>query len=279
MSELLGGDRPAVLQPHATLYHADCFAVLRTLPDASVDLVLTDPPYGTTNLEFDKIKLDWPAWWAEIHRVAKPHAIIAVFCAQPFTTDLINGNRRHFRYDLVWQKTNAVGFLDANRRPLRAHETICVFCRRFGVLRRAQGEYLAGRMQSIYNPQFTEGTPYKLHGGASKAKHYSGHGRDLGTRQNDGRRYPTSVLTYPRDPKSWHPTGKPLPLSRYLVRTFSHAGDVVLDTFSGGGSTVEAGLREGRSVIACEMDAVHVGSTVTRLQEAGLGDRLTLRTL
>lgn len=156
-------------KPTCTLHLASCFDVLRTLPDASVDFVLTDPPFGTTSLGFDKAarkdKIDWPAWWAEIHRVTTPQAIICSFAAQPFTTDLINSNRKFFRYGLIWHKTNPVGFLSANQRPLRAHEDILIFCRRFGRLR--QGQQMV--MQSVYNPQFTEGAPYTHHYRAAKA--------------------------------------------------------------------------------------------------------------
>lgn len=253
-------------KPTCTLHLASCFDVLRTLPDASVDLVVTDPPFGTTNLAFDKAarkdKIDWPAWWAEIHRVTTPQAIICSFAAQPFTTDLINSNRKFFRYGLIWHKTNPVGFLSANQRPLRAHEDILVFCRRFGRLR--QGQQMV--MQSVYNPQFTEGTPYTHHYRAAKATHYSAT-RALPSFRNEGRRHPTSVLTYGRDRPSLHPTSKPQELCRFLIRSFSHAGQTVLDPFCGGGSTVAAALLEGRNIIGVEMDPIHFATTQGRADE------------
>src|SRR5205085_2498240 len=126
------------------IVRGNCFDVMADLPDSSFDALITDPPYGTTALAFDKIKLDWGAWWKEVHRVCRLSAVIVCFAAQPFATDLIESNRRYFRYDLIWQKTNAVGFLSANVRPLRAHEHILVFCRKFGSTQ--------GRMRSVSNP-------------------------------------------------------------------------------------------------------------------------------
>ena len=255
------------MSPDLQLFAGDCLAGMRSLRDACVDLVLTDPPYATTNLAFDraarKNPIDWAAWWTEVHRVAKPTAIICCFAAQPFTTDLINSNRKHFRYDLVWNKPYSVGFLSANVRPLRSHEGILIFCRRFGPRRVQQGKHLVRQMQSVYNPQFTSGKPYLHHYHAGAAAHYS-ETKALPSKQNSGSRYPTSVLTYGRDAPCHHPTAKPVALGKYLVRTFSHAGDVVLDPFAGGGSLVVAALEEGRSAVAFETDPVHLATIRSR---------------
>lgn len=242
------------------IYNTECLAKLRELPDNSIDLLLCDPPYGTTCLEFDKIKIDWSAWWTEVNRVCKPSAVQICFAAQPFATDLINANRRHFRYDMIWAKTNAVGFLSANCRPLRAHELILVFCQKYGRLRGAAA------MQSVYNPQFSEGKPY-LHKARKRApKHYNSGANDS-TYQNEGRRYPTSVLTYGRDPQSLHPTQKPLEMCRFLVRMFSNPGQRVLDTFMGGGSTGVACVLENRAFVGMELDPNYFAVAEKRLAE------------
>ena len=214
-----------------------------------------------------KNKFDWPAWWTEVYRVAKPTAIIVCFAAQPFTTDLIVSNRKFFRYDLCWQKTNPVGFLSANVRPLRSHESLLVFCRQFGPRRVQQGEHLVRQAQSIYNPQFTEGTPYTHHYKAAAATHYSAT-KVLPSRRNDGRRYPTSVLTYGRDVPSTHPTAKPVQLLRWVIRSFSHEGQTVLDPFMGGGSTGRACAAEGRRFVGSELDAVHFETAQARIMAA-----------
>lgn len=257
--------------PQARLYLGNCLDLMRSLPDGSIDLVVTDPPFGTTNLPFDKIKIDWAAWWAEIHRVTTPQAIVACFAAQPFTTDLINSNRRNFKYDLVWNKTYCVGHLSANVRPMRAHETILIFCRKFGVMSRPQQRdpSLPAPVQSVYNPQFTEGgTPY-LHQyrAGQRMRHYHGGGKALPSYRNTGRRYPTSVLTHGRDKKSWHPTQKPSPLCTWLVRSFSHPGQTVLDPFGGGGNIPLAALLEGRNVVASELDPAYFDTMRHRISE------------
>lgn len=126
------------------LQHGDCLELLPKLADNSVDLIVTDPPYGMTNNPWDK-KIDLPRLWRELHRVGKENAAFVMFAAQPFATDLIQSNRRNFRYDLVWQKKMAVGFLNANRMPLRSHELILVFYRRL----------------PDYFPQKTAGKPYR----------------------------------------------------------------------------------------------------------------------
>ena len=262
---------PAPAAPTADLRRGDCLEEMHQLRDGCADLVLTDPPYNTTNLDFDRIRIDWRCWWAEVHRVTTPQAIVAVFAAQPFATDLINTNRADFRYDLVWHKTYRVGHLSANVRPMRAHESVLIFCRRFGVMSRPQHRdpSLPAPVQSVYNPQFTEGgKPYTHHyREGQRAKHYHGGGKALPPRVNTGRRYPTSVLTYGRDRKSWHPTQKPLDLGRWLVRTYSHPGMTVLDPFAGGGNLPLAALLEGRNVIASEVDPIPFETMRRRVSE------------
>lgn len=260
------------LAPQARLYLGDCLDLMRSLPDASVDLVVTDPPYRTTNLDFDKLKMDWAAWWEQVHRVTTPQAIVACFAAQPFTTDLINSNRPNFKYDLCWSKTYVVGHLSANVRPMRSHESILIFCRRFGVMSRPQHPDPARQppVQSVYNPQFTEsGTPYLHHfREGARMRHYHGGGKALPAYRNMGRRYPKSVLTHGRDKKSWHPTQKPGPLCSWLVRTYSHPGQTVLDPFAGGGNIPLAALREGRNVVASELDPAYFETMRRRVSEA-----------
>lgn len=244
------------------IIHGDCFAALASLPANSVDILLTDPPYGTTNLSFDKLKIDWKHWWEEVDRVCKPSAVQISFAAQPFTTDLINSNRRHFRYALIWQKTYTVGFLSANQRPLRSHEDILIFCRKFG--------RVGGVQQSTYHPQFSEGKPYHHRKRTKPCRHYS-NGMNDEAYDNPGTRHPTSVWTFGRDPNGQHPTQKPLALLRKLILSYSNVGDVVLDPFAGSGSTGVAALLEGRRFVGMELDAEYHAIAYHRLKEAQEG--------
>lgn len=235
----------------------DALTFLRNLPDQSVDAVITDPPYETTSLHFDQQTVNWPALWAEILRVAKPHAPIVMFAAGKFTPRLIMSNEAIWRYNLVWEKTLAGRSLDANRRPLATHEDIVVFC---------QNGY------GTYNPQKTTGHPRKVGGGNdSNAKQF---GQHLKLAYDSTERHPTSVLKFANGhggQETLHPTQKPVDLMRWLVRTYSNPNDVVLDPFSGSGSTGVAAIIEGRQFCGCEFDAEYHRKALKRLESTAIG--------
>lgn len=111
------------------MLEGDCFELLAALEPASADAIISDPPYGTTSLEWDG-PVDWERWWPLVDRASKPEAPVVLFSALPAACALIASNARNYRYDLIWEKSNPTGFLDAGRRPLRAHEQILVFCRK-----------------------------------------------------------------------------------------------------------------------------------------------------
>ena len=231
------------------LYRGDCCDIMRTLPPASVDAVITDPPYGTTDLSWDK-PIDLDRFWIEVNRVAKETAVVVAFCAQPFTTRLINSNPKCFRYELVWEKARAVGFLDANKRPLRAHETLLIF------VRKCKG--------STYNAQKTPGKPY-ISKGCGVAQHYRNKKKIASV--NLGDRHPRSVLRFTHDKRSLHPTQKPLELMRWIVASYTNAGDMVLDPYMGSGSTGEACQLLGRRFIGMERDEKHFATASARLAQ------------
>lgn len=232
------------------LHHSDCFAFLEHRPELQFAAVVTDPPYGSTDCAWDKC-CDLDAWWKLINQATPPTAVVASFAAQPFATDMINSNRRGFRYELVWEKTRAVGFLNANRQPLRAHELILVFCRRPG--------------SSVYHPQKTKGKPYKVvnHGGSCRV--YARHVRRASV--NHGDRHPRSVLAIDEPGRGrWHPTQKPVALCEWLVLSYSNAGDTVFDPFMGSASTAVACARTGRRFVGCERDPENFERAVERLR-------------
>ncbi|MBV9467646.1 MAG: site-specific DNA-methyltransferase [Abitibacteriaceae bacterium] len=227
------------------LWQGDCFQLMGKIQDKSVDAVISDPPYGTTDLFWDT-KIDLLRFWQEIERVCKDTAVIVLFSQQPFTTDLINSQRKWFRYEIIWHKSLAVGWLSANHRPLRAHENILVFARRF------QG--------STYNPQKEQGYKPYVSKHTGSVAHY-GRQRDWPSvsRSIGGERYPRSVLHfsnggYTRANPRLHPTQKPLALLEWLVRSYTNPGDVVLDPFMGSGSTDEACLKQQRWFVGIETE-------------------------
>jgi site-specific DNA-methyltransferase (adenine-specific) len=233
--------KPYYQDEFVTLYHSKCEAVLPTIAAASVDFVLTDPCYGTTQLDWD-IPADWSTLWTELYRVSKSKALQVLFSAQPFTTDLIVSNRRRFRYELIWPKTMPTGFLDANRRPLRAHENVLVFADEFG--------------GSTYNPQKVQ-TQNPSHPSSTRGRtdHYSRIGQTV-PYVSTLERYPTTVLpafSNGNGGVSDHETAKPIDLVSWLILTYTNPGDLVLDPFLGSGSTSDACKRLGRRCIGIEV--------------------------
>lgn len=236
-----------------TLLNADWRDVLASLDDAAVDLLLMDPPYATTNIEWDK-PVDWDAFWLEAKRVCKENAVMVVFASGKFVNELFNSNPKEYRYELVWEKSLAVGFLDANRRPLRAHEQILIFTRK-------------GFRSSTYNPQMVEGKPHKKGGTGSNSAHYGKKGSTPAVITN--LYHPRSVLKYSNTVrgKSLHPTAKPLELVEWLVRTYSNPGELVLDPFCGSGTTLAAAMINGRRGISCDTSPEYFQIAKDRLTE------------
>ncbi|MGY6029869.1 DNA-methyltransferase [Phytobacter sp. AG2a] len=221
-----------------TLHNADCFDVFPALATNSVDLVCADIPYGTTQCRWDSV-LDLQVMWEELYRIAKPSAAIVLFSAQPFTSVLVNSNLRHWRTEWIWEKGNATGFLNAKKQPLRAHENIQVFYRR----------------QPTYNPQFTHGHERKT----SKRKTVNSecYGKALELTEYDSTsRYPRDVQFCSSDKQTgnFHPTQKPLSLVKYLIKTYSNPGDVVLDFTMGSGTCGVACQETGRPFIGIEKE-------------------------
>lgn len=239
------------------LFMGDCLELLRELPDGSVDLVLCDLPYGTTACAWDSV-IPFDQLWAEYLRVAKMSAPIVLTAAQPFTSALVMSNPKIFKYQWVWQKDAGTGFGNANRQPLRDHEDVVVFYRR----------------QPTYNPQFTQGKPYKQvsRGGNHASSVYAGGGLNPIETDNDGRRFPKTVLSFARDRNKIHPTQKPVALMEYLILTYTNEGDVVLDNTMGSGTTGVAAVKNGRRFIGMEKDPTYFEIAQQRVYETAFGD-------
>jgi DNA modification methylase len=239
-----------------SLFQGRCEEVLPALPDASVDTLITDPPYALTDLAWDK-KFDLAFFWQQVNRVCREDAVMVLFSQQPFTTDLISSNRAAFRYELIWHKSNAVGWLSARRRPLRAHENVLVFARRF------RGSIYRSQMSTGFKPYRTLSREAVPHYGKQRMSTRI-------TQSSKGERYPRSVLHFSnRNSPSLHPTQKPLALMEWLVKTYSEEGCVVLDPFMGSGSTGVACANNGRSFIGIEQDEAYFKVARRRLDEAG----------
>lgn len=223
---------------------------LKVVDESSVDMILTDLPYGTTQCSWDEI-IPFEEMWEVFNKIIKPNGAIVLFGAEPFSSRLRMSNIDNFKYDWVWDKIKGTGFLNAKKQPLRGHEMIHVFY----------------KSQTTYNPQMTYGHPRK------KSFRSSKHQTDVyGEMNNDYKydsteRYPRSVQTFSSDTQnsSIHPTQKPVSLCEYLIRTYTNEGDTVFDGTMGSGTTGVACLNENRRFIGIELDKGMFDKATTRL--------------
>lgn len=211
------------------------------IPDGYIDFVIGDLPFGMTNNSWDK-PIDLNFYWPQLNRVCKPNAAIIQFGQNPFSANLITSNENQYRYDWIWEKSNATGHLNANNMPLKAHEYVHVFYRRL----------------PTYNPQKTTGHERKVSTAHHRrnCKKSDNYGDYEFVDYDSTERFPRSILRFPSDKQKskLHPTQKPVELIQYFIRTYSNPGDVVLDLTAGSGTTGEACQKEGRFYILSESD-------------------------
>ena len=227
------------------LIHWEAIEEMKKIPDGSIDAIITDPPYWTTACKWDTI-IPFEPMWEQLKRIIKPNWAIVLFSWQPFTSSLVMSNPNDFRYELIWEKTQATGHLDAKRKPMKAHENICIFYQNRGT----------------YNPQKTFWHKRKV----SLARHKENteknqaeiyHKADKFTDYDTTERYPRSVLLFPSDKQksSLHPTQKPVALIEYLVKTYTNEWETVLDFTMWSGTTGVACRNTNRNFIWIELDA------------------------
>lgn len=228
------------------LIEGDCLEIMRELPDASIDMVLADLPYGTTQNKWDSVlPLDqlWAAYW----RVCRGAVVLTA--SQPFTSALVMSAPDTFRYAWVWRKSEATGHLNAKRMPMKAHEDVLVF----------------SKAPAPYHPQGL--IPY------GKMTRRGSNGSNFGVSGTENfqefTNYPRSVLEFAGDKGAEHPTQKPVALMEYLIRTYTNEGDTVLDNTMGSGTTGVACANTGRNFIGIEKDAGYFDIACKRL---GLAD-------
>ncbi len=224
------------------ILHGDCLDIMPMIPDGSVDMVLADLPYGITQNEWDQV-IPFDRLWDEYRRITKPNAAMIFTATQSFAAQLIVSNPKMFRYDLIWLKNKSTGFLNANRMPLRQHESILVFYHRL----------------PVYHPQKTEGHA-PVHSFTKHTDDGTNYGKTKRGIQGGGQtdRYPTSVINISvvnnGSKEKIHPNQKPVELFEYLIKTFSNKGAVVLDNCIGSGTTAIACLNTSRCFLGIERD-------------------------
>jgi len=219
------------------LIENDCLEIMKEIPSKSVDMILCDLPYGTTQNKWDSV-IPLPELWKEYERIIKDNGVVVLTAQGLFTAKLIMSNERLFKYKIVWEKSKPTNFLNAKKQPLRKHEDICVFY----------------KSQPVYNPQMKNGSPYNK---GFRKDQFTGSYGDFKTVEvkSDGDRYPTDVVyfkTAESEGEVYHPTQKPVELGRYLIRTFTNPGDIVMDNAFGSGSFLMAAILEFRNFIGIE---------------------------
>ena len=229
----------------------NCFDWLPEIPNNSVDLVLTDLPYGITACKWDT-PIDLAEMWKQLNRVCKERAAMVFTAAQPFTAALIMSNPRNFKYEWIWEKPQGTNPLNAKIMPLKNHENVCVFYRK----------------APTYNAQMTQGTPYSGFSsdsatigevyGSRKSKH-----RD----NPEGTRYPKTVQPFAQQRTGLHPTQKPVAMMQYFIRTYSNSGELVLDITAGSSTTAVAAIRENRHFIMIEEGQAYYEVSCNRIDE------------
>ena len=239
-----------------TLYCGDCLDIMKQIGDGTIDLVLCDLPYGTTQNKWDAV-IPFDSLWEQYNRVAKPNAAFVLFAQGLFYVDLVNSNRANFRYDIVWDKQLKSGFLNANVMPLRVHEQIAVFY----------------KSKPTYNPQKVKGQPTHSKGTAVFTKDVTNnnYGDYTPVENINDMKYPSSILSYqkPHPSVSVHPTQKPVELLEYLIKTFTNEGDTVLDNTMGSGSTGVDCMNTNRNFIGIEKDEKYFDIAKSRINDAG----------
>jgi len=248
------------------LWQGDCLEEMKRIPDGSVDMVLTDLPYGVTNKESEAGKWDLQIplapIWEHLLRVAKENAAIILFSQGMFTAQLMMSQPKLWRYNLIWDKCRTSGFLNANRMPLRCHEDIVVFY----------------RLLPTYNPQLED-----LNG--REKNHDQGRGNHKETNRcygsvarwqtvaNPDKKHPRSILSFPRPHCTGnHPTEKSVDICRWLIRSYTNKGDTVLDATMGSGTTGVAAALEGRSFIGIEKETQYYQKAIERIRKVAIGD-------
>ena len=237
------------------LINGDCLEEMAKLPEGSIDLVLTDPPYGTTACKWDNV-IPFEPMWKQLKRVTKKNAAIALFGSQPFTSALVMSNPKMFKYCLIWDKGRGREPQLSNIRPMKCHEDICIFC----------------QTKTTYNPQKIKldkpdkrGINPVTGGGQGIIKNYVNSPKTY----ND--RFPLSITKFSGE-QGLHPTQKPVALMEYLIKTYTNEGDTVLDFTMGSGTTGVACKNTNRNFIGIELDKGYFDIASKRIAETIVND-------
>jgi site-specific DNA-methyltransferase (adenine-specific) len=235
------------------IYQRDCLEGMKLIPDSSIDMILCDLPYGVTSRNKWDVVISFEHLWKHYERIIKHNGAIILTATQPFATDVINSNRKLFRYDLIWNKKLSTGFLNAKKMPLRQHEHILIFYKKL----------------PTYNPQMeTRGKPRVKGITTETGKRTMNYGSFKGTSNINNEYYPTSILEVSNANRNdkLHPTQKPLELFEYLILTYTNENEVVLDNCMGSGTAAVAAIKTNRKFIGFETEPKYIEIANQRIE-------------
>ena len=244
------------------LRKGDCLELMKDLPNESIDMILADLPYGTTQNKWDVI-IPLDKLWEQYERIIKENGMICLTSAEPFTSTLITSNKKMFKYDLIWDKKLSSGFLNAKRMPLRRHEQILCFYKKL----------------PTYNPEMvTRGKVRKKGITTETGKHTSNYGEFKNSVVENNEYYPTSIIEVSNANRKdkLHPTEKPVALLEYLIKTYTNEGETVLDNTMGSGTTGVACVNTNRNFIGMELDDKYFEIAKARINAAITAKQLQL---
>jgi len=231
------------------IYNEDCLIGMAKIPDGSVDMILCDLPYGTTNCHWDTI-IPFEPLWEHYKRVIKPNGAIVLTASQPFTSMLVMSNIKMFKYEWIWEKNHFTNFLNCSKMVGKSHENILIFS--------------MGNL--IYKPQMEKGNPYiQKRGKRQPCAVVRQPINESVTINTSGDRYPKSIIKIDSE-HGKHPTQKPVALFEYLIRTYTNDGETVLDNCMGSGTTAIACIRSGRQFIGFETDKQYYEASLKRIE-------------
>lgn len=259
------------------IYNMDCLEGMKQIPDGSIDAIICDLPYevlhkNNPNAQWDRL-IPFAPLWEQYERVIKGNGAILLFCQGMFTAQLMMSNPKLWRYNLIWDKCRSTGFLNANRMPLRCHEDIAVFYKSL----------------PKYNPQMTIGEPSHPQGNGKHKETNNCYGKYKSGRTYDydkqikkvgptrpGEKFPQSIIRIKKEHETTvlHPTQKPVELLRYLIRTYTDKGQVILDNCMGSGTTAVAALLEHRHYVGFELNKEYYDKAVERIEKVKAEPRL-----
>lgn len=235
------------------IYNEDCLVGMRRIPDKSIDMILADLPYGTTQNKWDSV-IPLEPLWEQYERIIKDRGAIVLTAAQPFTSKLVMSNPKLFKYEWIWDKKLGSGSLNVRYQPLRRHESIVVFYKK----------------APTYNPQMRRGK-FRNKSTSNPGGNKGNYGKIVHVKDNyNDEYYPTTILEFSNANMRGrtHPTQKPVALFEYLIKTYTNEGEVVLDNCIGSGTTAVAAINTGRNFIGFELEEEYVDIANKRIEEA-----------